>query len=340
MRTPRIWILALALLLLPNLAVAAPRQVSLGEYERTLQQASAQLEVARWAASSSTGREAIAAARALLAEGFVVDTPAGPVNADMGHVVTLLDQANPTMGTGRPPLDQALVYLQEQAKAADAFQSMELRAVPDARERLEEALAASRTQARWYERLAAWLDGLFGGEERQQATETVVDTNVWVLWAVGLVIGIGGAFVLGRALLSLGGHGGGPDALVRDGKAVRLDRPLTPEELRAEGRRLAAAGDYKEGLRLAHLALLQQFDRLGLLRYVPAYTNREHEWALRRSHPDLARTLHALNDLVEARLYSGHGASADDFSRGDNLVEQLWREGDAISKRAHEATGA
>ncbi|HWI65242.1 MAG TPA: DUF4129 domain-containing protein, partial [Symbiobacteriaceae bacterium] len=141
---------------------------------------------------------------------------------------------------------------------------------------------------------------------------------------------------------TLAGNAAGSDVAVRTGrKGAHPDRPLTPDELWQLAADEAAAGDYKEGLRLAHLALLQHLDRTGLLRYMPAQTNREHEWSLRRKHPELARTMHQLNDLVESRLYSGHGATAADFSRGETLARQLWREGDALSARnAQETTGA
>jgi hypothetical protein len=86
--------------------------------------------------------------------------------------------------------------------------------------------------------------------------------------------------------------------------------------------------------------MLQHLDRTGLLRFMPSGTNREHEWLLRRRHPELARTMHQLNDLVESRLYSGQGATAEDYQQGEGLARQLWREGDAVSKSAQEPSGA
>lgn len=336
-------VLVAVLLTLPTLALAAPRQVSLGEYQGLLRQASERLEVAERAASSDIRQATadIAATRSLLADGFVVETPAGTVHVDTTAILAQLAKADPATDAGRRELGKAVAHLQAQVQAASTLNTATLREVPGARADLERALDSSKAKTRWLDWLAGWLRGLFSRTKVDPETlGTSAQANGRLLLVIGLAIGAVGAFLLGRSLLSLWGHGGGAEAALLTGKATRPDRPLTPEEMWQLADRHGAEGDYKEGLRIAHLALLKRFDQLGLLRYVPAQTNREHEAMLRRQQPGMALTMHNLNDLVEAKLYSGHGASADDFARGQSLATQLWREGDAVSRRAQEPTGA
>lgn len=340
MRLWRTLLLIAMLLALPGLAqAAAPRQLAPGEYERVLLQATAHLEAAQRAASAHNTE--VGRARALLEPGFVVQTRAGAVTVDHRSTLALLDKAAPATDDGRRHLELALLHLREHLQAVKAFSQGEVRKVPGAREELELALKAAETRSRWTQRLVEWLIRLLGlGRSGDEAAETTVKANGWAVIIIALAAGSVGVFLLGRALLSLWGHGAGNEAHLRSGNGAHPDRPVTPDDLWQLAGRQAAAGDYKEALRVAHLALLKHYDRLGLLRYVPSQTNREHEWMLRRKHPELARTLHALNDLVEARLYAGYGASAEDYARGESLAAQLWREGDAVSRTAHATTGA
>ena len=99
-------VLVAVLLTLPTLALAAPRQVSLGEYQGLLRQASERLEVAERAASSDIRQAAvdIAATRSLLADGFVVKTAAGTVNVDTTAILAQLAKADPASDAGRREL--------------------------------------------------------------------------------------------------------------------------------------------------------------------------------------------------------------------------------------------
>ncbi|MDF2630069.1 MAG: hypothetical protein K0R39_3900 [Symbiobacteriaceae bacterium] len=325
MRAARLICLAVLLaLLLPGLARAAPEPITVSAYRSRLESALIHMQAGR------TGE-----ARAAMGEAWLVQTSPEPVLVDMRPLLAEVGGAN------------AMTLVREHLAALDALERAAPRSLPNARRHLDEALGAAEEESKAANTLASWWDRfwdrIFGGSNQptqvpDRASASGPSAATWVALAVGAV-GIG---LLGWFLLrSLQGHAGGEQVALRPGRrAARPDRPLTPDELWQLAGEEAAAGDYKEGLRLAHLALLQHLDRSGLLRYLPAQTNREHEWSLRRKHPELARTMHHLNDLVESRLYSGHGASADDFKRGESIALQLWREGEAASKSGQATNGA
>jgi len=329
----RLLCLAAAVLavLLPGLARAAPQPISPAEYAARLQRAHMHLIAVPPLAEQ---------ARQELGETWEVQTNP-PMVADLRPVQELIN---------RGKYAAAADVVAQHRLAFDAAQTADTRNLPGARERLDKALEdaekqrqVSRSAMSWFARL--W-ERLFGGvqdEPRPTAADDQASARgVSPATYVALIIGIVGVSLLGWYLSrTLSGNAAGAEVALRSGRGkARPDRPATPDELWQLAGEQAAAGDYKEGLRLAHLALLQHLDRSGLLRYLPAQTNREHEWMLRRKQPEMARTMHHLNDLVESRLYSGHGATADDFRRGESLAQQLWREGDAVSKSAQETTGA
>jgi hypothetical protein len=315
---------ALLAILLPGLARAAPERITMAAYRDRLESALVHLQANR-----------VAEARGALGETWLVEATPEPVLVDLRPVLAVL---------GKP---HAQFLVREHLAALDALAKAELQApLPNARQHLDEALNNANEETQNADRLFSWFDRLlrrlFGGGQTSPAPSASAPARPsWATWAA-LGVGVVGIGLLGWYLLrSLQGNAAGAQVSLRPGRrATRSDRPLTPDELWQAASEVAAAGDYKEGLRLAHLALLQHLDRAGLLRYIPAQTNREHEWLLRRKHPDLARTMHQLNDLVESRLYSGHGATADDFHRGETIARQLWREGEAVSKSAPETSGA
>lgn len=313
-----------AVLLVPGLARAAPQRITIAAYRDRLESALVHLQARR-----------LEDARVALGETWLVEAMPEPVLVDMRPVLEAL-------GT---PQDMSLV--REHLAALEALEAASSRSLPNARQHLEQALHDAEAESQTDSTISAWLDRLwrrlFGnkagpGVPNVQTPDTGPSWTTWAALAVGLV----GVVVLGWYLLrSLQGTAPDQQASLRSGRrSGRPDRPLTPDELWELAREEAAAGDHKEGLRLAHLALLQHLDRAGLLRYIPAQTNREHEWSLRRKHPEMARTMHQLNDLVESRLYSGHGASAEDFQRGESIARELWREGEAVSKSAQGISGA
>lgn len=346
MKLIRLLCLAAALaVLLPGMARAAPQPIAPADYLARLIQASWDLQDAQ-KGGPEAGR-LVEKARAGLGEVWTVQTTPTPVTADLRPVQALLAGASPLTAAGQAKLKQASGIVTEHIRAMEAMNVAVPRDFPGARGQLEEALKrteerqqVSQTLSDWFARL--WRR-LFGGREEPAAPAPAAAADQPVGWGtwIALVIGTVGIGVLGWNLMrTLSANAGGGQVTLRAGRAIRPDRPPTPDELWHMAAAQAAAGDYKEGLRLSHLALLQHLDRSGLLRYLPAQTNREHEWMLRRKHPDMARTMHHLNDLVESRLYSGHGATAEDFRRGEGLAQELWREGDAASKSAQATTGA
>ncbi|MFZ5827762.1 MAG: DUF4129 domain-containing protein [Bacillota bacterium] len=331
--------LLLLLIALPALAAAAPRSIALGEYQAMLRQGVAHLERADQLIKAGKNPEAareIAASRTFLSGQWRVETPDGTVNGDLSDLDRLLSRA----GAGQRPdpklLGQARDLAREHLAGAEALDRLEPASVPGARATLEKAL--EQTTARTVlQRFNDWINQLLG-RRMDRATDVDLPTSVYV---AGGVVALLALIWLGFSLYrNLAGHGAAGEATLRQGREGRPDRPPTPAELRARAQELSVRGEHLEAIRSSHLALLRHFDAIQLIRYVPAQTNREHEWQLRRRHPHLARTLRTLNDLVDDRLYSGHGATAEDFMRVDGLVDQLWREGDAASRSAEATTGA
>jgi hypothetical protein len=301
-------LLTAALLLGPAMAGAGPAPLSVTQYQELLRGVIADLE----------------AGRAVHLQEVMVETPSGPVTVDLRP----LGQASP-----RAALPVARQYLR--AAESDLVGTAD----PTARQDLAQILAAQRAKGKvnnWLQRLIVRL--LFGTDERGGVAAVLAQKQTyWIGGAIGLI----GLSVLGFFLWrSLKGHGAGADLAARLGRGARPDRPLTPDELWAEARELAAAGEWTAALRGGYIALLHALDKQGLIRYVPAQTNREHERQLRRSQPALAPAFATLTALVESRLFGGVAATAEDFEAGASLIQQLWREGDALSRRADATPGA
>lgn len=301
-----------ALLLSPALAQAARGPITIEEYQQVLHGVIAQLEAGRtpprWIEGSS----------------FTVSTPSGPIEVDLEPLRTA------------PPAE-ALPIAQQYLAAAQ--QSLTPTAAEAARAELAQIMATRRAQSKYSNLLQQLLQRLLFGRSGAGGLRGVI-TNQWTPWIAGAVglIGLSTlAFFLYRGLR---GHGAGADLAAKLGRAGRPERALTPDERWAEARALAAEGDWTAALRGGYLALLQALDRQGLLTYLPAQTNREHERQLRRSEPNLAARFANLTALVESRLFGGVAATAEDFAAARGLIEELWREGDALSRRADATTGA
>lgn len=333
--------LALALLtlllltLLPGLAAAAPRSIALADYKAMLRQGIAHLERAdqlHRSGKAAEGAEAVRAAMPLLSGTWRVESPHGASEADLSPLAQAVQRATTSLEQALPV---ALDLAREHLAAAQALEWTGRVQVPGARETLDEAL--KQTAARSFiERVQDWIRERLA--VRVETPDIQISRNAYYAGGVIALLALG---YLGFQLYrTLSGHGTPGESALKTGGGGRPDRPPTPSELRAHARELSDRGDHLAAIRIAHLALLQHYDQVKLIRYVPAQTNREHEWQLRRRHPHLARTLRSLNELVDDRLYSGHGATAEDFLKVDGLVEQLWREGDAVSRSAEATSGA
>lgn len=308
----RRYLAALLPLLLFQSIAWADTAITLPVYQELLAQIEARLESG-------------AKADDLLGSGHVtVATPNGPIQVDL----TPLQKAAPADGAAL-----AKAY----AEAAGAPPSQGADAV--SRQQLAAILAGQKADRTWQQWVQEFWRRLFTGKNGDGGIVGAVTARGSV-WTAGIVGFLGFLAVLWAMLRGLSGHGGGPDVAARAERLARPDRPLTPTERLAEARSLANEGDYASALRLSHLALLLEFDRVGLLRYVPAQTNREHERQLRRKHPDLGASLGGLTALVDSRLFGGAPATATDWDAALSIIEQLWREGDAVSRRGDVTPGA
>lgn len=328
--------LALLLLLLwlpgaaPAMAAALPAEV----YLRELQAAEgllAEAETALARGGGAAARQAVTSARRRLMGIDQVASPAGEVRADLTELREVLRQAEDDPAA----LERARDMLEAHRQAAEELVSTARVDAPGARASLERALAAVENQS-LLERTRRWLLGLLRGQLGRVDVGTVPDWAYWLGGAIGVLalawVGMG----LYRVLT---GHGAGRDGVWRGGGAAAPERPPQPAELLRAAQEAAGRGEYLEGVRLAHLALLLRLDHLNLIRYQPAQTNREHEAQLRRHWPALLPALRSLHDLVEACLYAGHETRAEEYRQAETLVMQLWREGDAASKGQDATSG-
>lgn len=313
-------LLLLVLLLWPGAAGAEAPTLTLAEYQARLDRAVQLLE-----SGDTRG------ARELVGGAWTVQTPGGPVQATLRPVAELLDAPGNQA--------EALTALRQHQEAAALAARTTYTPDPAAREDLARILEMQKARRTWLERLDNWLRRLFGESEIPAGAVNAAKHPATV-WIVGAVGALGLAVFIWSLYRNMSGYAIDGDVKAGGLRGPRPEHALTPDELWRHARALSEQGDHREALRLGYLALLQHFDHKGLIRYIPAQTNREHERQLRRKHPEMARSLTGLTNLVEARLYAGQDASANDFAHGANIIEQLWREGDAASKSAGATTAA
>lgn len=251
---------------------------------------------------------------------------AGDVEADLSDLMDAL------RGAAEDPeaLSRARGLLAEHLHAAADLVEAEPVHAPGARASLDRALAQVAGRS-LLERARAWILDLFTRPLEGAELERVPASVWWIGGAVGALALAWAGYALYRGLA---GHGAGTEGTRREGRRAEPERPPTPAELLQAAQEAAGRSDYLTAVRLSHLALLQHLDGLGVIRYQPAQTNREHERQLARRRPDLVPALRSLHDLLEGLLYGGRPARADEFRQAETLVMQLWREGDATSASA------
>jgi hypothetical protein len=90
--------------------------------------------------------------------------------------------------------------------------------------------------------------------------------------------------------------------------------PSEPDALLAQAEREAAAGRYREALRLAYLALVARLDRAGVLPEDRSRTHWELLRELRRAGRDpLYQELAPITRRLDERLYGGRTTTVEDY---------------------------
>lgn len=330
-------VLLLLGLLLPALPVHAAEALTIAAYADRLQ---------RFAAAAREGAELADRGAYYLAErdravgllaGVVrVSTPAGDTPVDHGALLAQVQALGSS--TARPAAAQAL-----RRAADDAEQRLALaRATGEVTPGLDLGAAASRlaalqaSRARAQRATPGWLRLLLDRAQQlvERAVRAVADLftrapgdtlTIWVARLASLALLALVAWLLWRWLRTYlrsaraASEGGAP------GRGRAAGR-LSPEALRAEAARLAAAGDYLGALRSLHLALLRKLDAADLVSFRPAAANGEYLRQVRSLRPDLYEPLRRLTDLLESRWYGGLPATAADVSAGESLLSVLWEE--------------
>jgi hypothetical protein len=155
---------------------------------------------------------------------------------------------------------------------------------------------------------------------------------------------------LGKVLGSMVGSGGGTllawvlvataiglvvYLVVRHGRIGALPRPLerapatmveltrSPAEWRADAARLEAAGQWKQGLRCRHRALIAELVRRGVIPEQAGRTAREYARDVATSLPAAAPEMAAATELFEAVWYGDLPTGADEAARFERLDRHI-----------------
>jgi hypothetical protein len=328
---PKRFLCLVALLLSsPAIPAAAAPTLTLSQYRiglgKTRAQAAALLRSPRGAAPASE-RALLLAALPVQAQ---VQMPAGGlVSVDNRPLAQRLSQAltNPRPGARRAGLRQGIATLDRLLEAtAPAV------LVPEdgqTRSTLQRVLSQPEYDTRekgpsWEERFVLWLsrllDRLFPRSSRQPGENEAAAR--WMLAFVVLVLAILVTRILLLVLPNLRRRAREEPELPVGALLV----PREPDALLAEAERRAAAGDYREALRLAYLATVTRLDRAGVLPEDRSRTHWELLRALRRSGRDpLYQQLAPLTLRLDERLYGGRTATMEDYQACRGAHDQIER---------------
>jgi hypothetical protein len=172
--------------------------------------------------------------------------------------------------------------------------------------------------------LRRWLRGLAfrspGAAPRGDWVAGLLQTGVVVLLA-GLVARILWLILPQLHRLRQGRGEDGGDAFLGE-----LLVPQEPDTLLAQAEREAAAGRYREALRLAYLATVSRLDRAGALSEDRSRTHWELLRELRRAGRDpLYRVLAPVTRLLDERLYGGRQSTAADYQACRAVHDEIQR---------------
>jgi hypothetical protein len=330
-RLPSATCLAALLFITPGRPGAAAATLTLDEYRARLCTARAQAQAALMA--PARGPAPAAERRQLLAplplQAQVRMPAGGVVTVDNRTLAQRLSPAlaSPRMGVRRAGLRHFVATVDRLLEA-----TVPAVTVPDegqTRATLQRVLSQSEYETRekgpsWEERFVLWLsrllERLFPRTARAPAESEAAAR--WMLAFVVLVLAVLVARIVLLVLPNLRRRARhGPELPVGE-----LLVPREPEALLAEAERKAAAGEYREALRLAYLATVTRLDRAGVLPEDRSRTHWELLRALRRAGRDLLyRELAPLTLRLDERLYGGRTATMEDYQACRVAHEQIER---------------
>lgn len=259
-------VLALGALLTLTLG-APPALAQVDAYEQTLRLLADRIERARsleGAARAGEVRRAIEDIRGV----EPVETPAGTVRPELGHVEAALSESP-------PDLEQAAGYVEELLAGVTSERAQ----APDpAQERaLQEALDDPRFDPdppkgwlqRALEAIGDWFRRLFSRLPAGGGSGAL-GLAQWLLVAACVTLLGGALFLILRALRDRAGDRKPPAG------AGERAAPLTAASMLAAAAAHARSGDYRSAVRANFISLLLFLHERGRLRYDHSLTNREH----------------------------------------------------------------
>jgi len=333
-RVPVLFLLCLLALSLPAAPVRADAVLTISEYAGLLRH----FADAADRAAALTGGVYLAerdAAVALLPDAVNVATPGG--ETAVNHRL-LLDPLRALGGaTARPAARLALQRAAAEARQRAGLAESVGRVQPglDLSDAASQLAAMQQSRARAQRSTPVWLRTLLDRAQRLVAAAVRAVAGLFTTTPGGAV----GRVILRLAAIAVLCAAGWflwrwlrvylRSSAADGGLAVGRQRraaSATPEALRAEAARLAAAGDFLGALRTLHLALLRRLDAAGLVEFRPAAANGEYLRNLRATRPDLYDRFRRLTNLLESRWYGGRAATAADVTTGEGLLGALWEE--------------
>ncbi|MFQ3590477.1 MAG: DUF4129 domain-containing protein [Chloracidobacterium sp.] len=105
------------------------------------------------------------------------------------------------------------------------------------------------------------------------------------------------------------------------GEPVALD--MDADELLAQARAAAEAGDWRQGVRKIYIALLHDLDKRGIVPLNPAWTNHEYLAAV-RAQSSLYPAMRELTDRFDWLWYGQHPGSREDYERCLSRYREAW----------------
>lgn len=138
------------------------------------------------------------------------------------------------------------------------------------------------------------------------------------------VAAVGAVLLLALVFLAIRGRprgtaetGAGTDAASQAG-----GRGGRREDLRRRAEEAARDGRFREAVRLLYVALLQELDRMGLIKLAKAKTNWDYRREIEAGHRRLSPVFRSFTDLYELKWYGQDDCRAGDYERARTLFDE------------------
>ncbi len=258
--------------------------------------------------------------RRLLPERCVVTTPTSPVAVNNQALRSALNELGDStdawdLRERLRALDARLGIIERHLGASPSGDAADIQAIL-----AREAFQPIRKTKTPFQLLQEWIADILGKilDRLPSSAKAGDDGGVWSQrWAqAGLWIALAGGLMGGSLWIvrryrrqEAAAEAG---ARVILGEAVALD--MDADELLAQARRAAEAGDWRQAARKVYIALLHDLDKRAIVPLNPAWTNREYLAAV-RAQTRLYPPLRDLTERFDVLWYGQQSGSQEDYER-------------------------